>query len=178
MVGPLFMALGCKGDVLPKPGAMLRLDYPRADYVPVDLDCAYGFERNVHARVQGGKDCSMVLDYPEMKAAIYLTYKPVNGNLDTLLRDAQKLSFEHVVKADNIMDRPFVNPQEHVYGMFYEISGDAASQSQFYVTDSTQHFVTGSLYFHARPNYDSIFPAAVYLQGDILRIMETLRWAP
>src|SRR5690606_36903040 len=175
--GGLFLfALGCKQEVFPKPSAMLRLDYPEADYVPTDLDCVFGFDRNVNARVQRGRDCSMVLEYPAMKAAIYLTYKPVNGNLDTLLRDAQKLSFEHVVKADNIMDQPFVNPRERVYGMFYEISGDAASQSQFYVTDSTDHFVTGSLYFHAKPNYDSILPAAVYLQGDIRRIMESLSW--
>lgn len=178
IVAPLLLALGCKGEVLPKPSALLRLDYPEAEYVLVDRDCAYSFEGNTNARVQRGGDCSMVLDYPEMKAAIYLTYKPVNGNLDTLLRDAQKLSFEHVVKADNILDQPFVNPGDKVYGMFYRVSGDAASQSQFYVTDSTEHFVTGSLYFHARPNYDSILPAAVYLQGDIRRIMETLRWEP
>ena len=60
--------------------------------------------------------------------------------------------------------------------MFYEVLGDAASQAQFYVTDSTQHFVTGSLYFRAKPNYDSIYPAAIYLQKDIRKIMESLRW--
>ena len=174
--GLLFWGMGCKREVFPKPNAMLRLDYPGAAYVPTEQGCAFAFDRNVRSKVQLGRDCAMVLDYPEMKAAIYLTYKPVEGNLDTLLRDAQKLSYEHVVKADNILDQPFVNPREMVYGMYYEISGDAASQSQFYVTDSTDHFLTGSLYFHAKPNYDSILPAAVYLQGDIRRIMESLRW--
>lgn len=111
-----------------------------------------------------------------MKGSVYLTYKTVHKNLDTLLADAQKLSYEHVIKADNILEQPFVNGQDRVYGMFYEVSGNAASQSQFYVTDSTSHFITGSLYFYARPNYDSILPAAVYLQKDIRRIMESLRW--
>ena len=60
--------------------------------------------------------------------------------------------------------------------MFYEITGNAASQSQFYVTDSTEHFLTGSLYFYAKPNYDSIYPAAIYLQQDIRQIMESLEW--
>jgi gliding motility-associated lipoprotein GldD len=60
--------------------------------------------------------------------------------------------------------------------MFYEVQGNAASQAQFYVTDSTDHFVTGSLYFLARPNYDSIYPAAIYLQQDIRKIMESLKW--
>jgi len=60
--------------------------------------------------------------------------------------------------------------------MFYEVTGNAASQAQFYVTDSINHFVTGSLYFYAKPNYDSIYPAANYLQQDIRRIMETMAW--
>ncbi len=174
----LLLALGCKPEVLPKPKAMLRLDYPGADYVRTDSSCAYSFDRNLLSTAIQGGDCSMVLEYPQMKGAIYLTYKTVEGNLDTLIRDAQKLSYEHVVKADNILSQPFVNPDEDVYGMFYEVSGNAASPSQFYVTDSTGHFLTGSLYFHSRPNYDSILPAAVYLRGDIRRLMESLRWNP
>ncbi|MFD2099889.1 gliding motility lipoprotein GldD [Flagellimonas iocasae] len=169
-------AVSCKDDVQPKPKAMLRLDYPIADYTESNIDCPYTFDQNMLSNVKENKDCSLVLDYPMMKGSIYLTYKPVHGNLDTLLIDAQKLSYEHVRKADNIIDQPFVNPDDGVYGMFYEVSGNAASQSQFYVTDSTEHFVTGSLYFYAKPNYDSILPAAMYLQNDIRRIMETLRW--
>jgi gliding motility-associated lipoprotein GldD len=60
--------------------------------------------------------------------------------------------------------------------MQYIVGGNAASQSQFYLTDSTQHFITGSLYFYARPNFDSILPAANYLEKDIKRIMESLEW--
>ena len=104
-------------------------------------------------------------DYPSMKGSIFITYKSVEGNLNELLSDAQKLSYEHVVKADNILEQPYINPESRVYGMFYEVEGDAASQSQFYLTDSTRHFVTGSLYFYAKPNYDSILPAAVYLES-------------
>ena len=51
-----------------------------------------------------------------------------------------------------------------------------ASQTQFFVTDSLHHFVTGSAYFKVKPNYDSILPAADYLQKDIRHIMESLRW--
>ena len=58
--------------------------------------------------------------------------------------------------------------------MFYEVGGNAASQSQFYVTDSINHFLTGSLYFYAKPNYDSIYPAAEYLKKDIRQLMETI----
>ncbi len=111
-----------------------------------------------------------------MKGEIFINYKKVDHNIEKLLSDAQKLSYEHSIKADGISEQPFINEEHHVYGMFYEVSGDAASQAQFYVTDSTEHFLTGSLYFLTRPNYDSIYPAAAYLQNDIREIMESLRW--
>ncbi len=81
-----------------------------------------------------------------------------------------------MVKADNILEQRFVNEDTGVYGMFYEVKGNAASQAQFYATDSIRHFVTGALYFYAKPNYDSIYPAAIYLQNDVRRIMESLKW--
>ena len=83
---------------------------------------------------------------------------------------------KHVIKADEIAEQPFLNQKRRVFGMFYEVGGNAASQSQFYVTDSTKHFLSGSLYFYAKPNYDSILPAADYLKNDIKHIMESLRW--
>jgi gliding motility-associated lipoprotein GldD len=142
----------------------------------MDADCPFAFEYNQLATMESEDGCNLILDYQAMKGSIFITYKPVEGNLKKLLSDAQKLSYEHVVKADNILEQPYVNPDKGVYGMFYTVEGDAASQSQFYVTDSTDHFVTGSLYFYAKPNYDSILPAADYLQKDIRRIMESLRW--
>ena len=75
-----------------------------------------------------------------MKATIYLTYKPVNNNINKLLRDAQKLTYEHVIKADDILEQPYINSTNKVYGMFYQVDGNAATNSQFYVTDSTQTF--------------------------------------
>ncbi len=166
----------CGGSVLPKPKAMLTLEFPEQEYGNYSNTCPYYFEKNELAIPNLEKGCAMVLDYPEMKAAIYLTYRPVNKDLNTLLADAQKLSYEHVIKADNIIEQPFINATDNVYGMFYEVTGNAASQSQFYVTDSTEHFLTGSLYFYVKPNYDSIYPAAIYLQQDIRKIMESLHW--
>src|SRR5690606_32618006 len=109
-------------------------------------------------------------------ANIFITYKKIAGNLDKLLSDAQKLTYEHVVKADGIQPKDLENMENHVYGTFYTIKRNAASPAQFYLTDSVRHFLTGSLYFSVKPNYDSVLPAAVYLESDIRRIMETLRW--
>ena len=165
----------CQDEVLPKPKAQLRLEYPKGDPNTVNTP-AYSFIYNNLAEVKDLKASSLTLNYPSLKGAVYLTYKPVENNLMELISDAQKLSYEHVVKADNILEQKFVNEDGRVFGMFYEVKGNAASQAQFYATDSTRHFLTGSLYFYAKPNYDSIYPAAVYLQNDVRQIMETLKW--
>lgn len=172
-----FCAVGCKdGDVLPKPSAHLRLDYPVARYGDFESDCPYVFFMNTDAEIKREKGCGFTLHYPKMKATIHLSYNPVNGDIDQLLREAQKLTYKHVVKADNIMEQPYVNPDKKTYGMFYSVAGNAATNSQFYITDSTRHFVTGSLYFYAKPNFDSIMPAAEYIKNDMQTIMETLHW--
>jgi gliding motility-associated lipoprotein GldD len=112
-----------------------------------------------------------------MKATLYLTYQKVGkNNLDSLLRDAQKLAYDHAVKAESIPEQPFVNKDKGVYGMFYMINGNAATQAEFYATDSLQHFLNGALYFDAKPNFDSIYPAVMYLRNDMRIIMETLAW--
>jgi gliding motility-associated lipoprotein GldD len=172
----LFLFSSCKDDVLPKPSSYLRLDYPVTTYANFENECPFTFEMNSEAVIKGEKDCGFTITYPKMKATIYLTYKPVNNNINTLLRDAQKLTYEHVIKADDILEQPYMNPSKKVYGMFYQVDGNAATNSQFYATDSTKHFVTGSVYFYAKPNFDSIMPAASYVKNDMQRLLETLKW--
>lgn len=179
----LSLVMGCGNDPLPKPKAFLRLDYPSPKYSTSKADVPFSFKQNQMASIKNNikynpKDGSIGLNihYPQLKGTIYLTYKPVKDNLLKLLRDAQNLTQEHTVKADEIEGALFENPASKVYGMFYEVGGNAASQSQFYATDSLSHFISGSLYFYAKPNYDSIYPAAVYLKNDIRRIMESLSW--
>ena len=172
----LFGLTSCKDDVLPKPASQLRLDYPVAKYVTFSNHCPFEFDINDEAVIEEDKNCGFSIHYPKMKATIYLTYKTVNGDIEKLLKDAQKLTYEHVIKADDILEQPFMNPDKKVYGMFYRVSGNAATNAQFYATDSTKHFVTGSVYFYAKPNFDSIMPAADYVKNDMQQLLETIKW--
>ncbi len=167
---------GCKDDVLPKPASQLRLDYPVAKYAAFSNNCPVAFDINEDAIIKEDKNCGFSIHYPKMKATIYLTYKTVNGDINKLLRDAQKLTYEHVIKADDILEQPYLNPDKKVYGMFYSVSGNAATNAQFYATDSIKHFVTGSVYFYAKPNFDSIMPAADYIKNDMQQLLETIQW--
>lgn len=168
--------VACKKETLPKPAGQLRLEYPIATYAAFENHCPFTFSMNENSEIKEDKACGFEIKYPKMNATIFITYKSVNGNIDKLLRDAQKLTYGHVIKADGILEQPYSNKEKKVYGMFYQVNGNAATNSQFYATDSVKHFVTGSVYFYVKPNYDSIMPAADYIKNDMQTLMETLKW--
>lgn len=168
--------LSCQDQVVVKPAAFLRLDFPEPKYLRYASDCPYEFDLNQFTQSKAKERCALNLEYPFMGATIYLTYQGVNGDLAQLLNDAQKLTYDHTIKATEILEQPRVDPQNNVYGMYYQIDGPAASHAQFYLTDSTRHFLTGALYFNTKPNFDSLYPAIDYARKDIRRMMETLRW--
>ncbi|GAA4889437.1 gliding motility lipoprotein GldD [Flaviramulus aquimarinus] len=182
----VLLCISCGEDYVPKPKAYLRLEYPKAKYVDTNLELPFSFETNILATpvkskkvITKTKSYGVNLEYPLLKGTIFLTYKAIEKNEKNLidfLRDAQNLTQKHTIKADEIPVIPYINDERKVYGAFAEVKGNVASPAQFYVTDSVNHFLTGSLYFYARPNYDSILPAANYLQKDIKHIMETVTW--
>jgi len=182
----LSICVSCGSDPIPKPRAFLRLDYPDPQYKEIKADLPFVFERNMLsngiANTKSSLDKQSIgfeISYPTLKGTLYLTYKKINkGNLHTYVIDAQKITQTHASRADGISEQPFVDIEDRVFGSLFEVVGDAASQSQFYVTDSVNHFLVGALYFYAKPNYDSILPAANYLKNDMKHIMETLKWKP
>jgi len=181
----LLFLVSCQEDFVPKPKAQLRLTYPEAVYKNYQKELPFSMDINTLSEsvkvktLPSDKNSKAInIEYPKLKGTIYLTYKPVQSDsiLNKYFMDAQNFTQEHTLKADEIVEQVYINKNRKVYGMFYEVGGNAASQSQFYVTDSINHFLTGSLYFYAKPNYDSILPAAHYLKKDIRQIMESVNW--
>jgi gliding motility-associated lipoprotein GldD len=172
----LSIFVSCNEDVLPKPKAYLSLKYPKKSYKELELKRPYSFEFLKNTIVINDAKNWLKIKYPELKASIDITYRPVSNNLKELLTEAEKLVFKHTLKAEQIIPKDFVNPKKRVFGSLYEITGNAASQIQFHITDSTNNFLKGSLYFYAKPNYDSILPAVAYIKEDILHLVETLEW--
>ena len=168
--------MSCNEDVLPKPKAYLSLTYPEKSYEKLILNRPYSFEVLKNTIVINEANNWLKIKYPNLKASIDITYRPINNNLKELLTEAEKLVFKHTVKAEQIIPKDFVNPKKRIFGSLYEITGNAASQIQFHITDSTNNFLKGSLYFYAKPNYDSILPAVAYIKEDILHLVETLEW--
>jgi gliding motility-associated lipoprotein GldD len=84
---------------------------------------------------------------------------------------------EHKVKATAIYDSVFINKETKVFGTFFELQGNVASPFQFYLTDSTNIFMNGIIYFNSRPNYDSIKPVLNFVKEDLYRLMSTTQWS-
>ncbi len=170
--------VGCKEEYTPKPRGYFRLEVPDSTYSRFSPgNCPYSFEMNNTAQWIDKTHCWGDVYYPSIKARMQLTYKPVNpDNLDTLLRDGQELAMKHQVKADGMQERLYQNPEQSVYGILYRIQGDAATSTQFFVTDSVDHFLRGVLYFYAPPNADSLKPVNDFMYDETVRLVETLQW--
>ena len=105
-----------------------------------------------------------------------MSYKKVDDNLLKLTEDSRSLAYKHSIKADAINERIFVNSEKKVYGTIFLIDGNSASPLQFYLTDSTKHFLRGALYIREVPNIDSIRPVIEFLTPDVIHLIETTEW--
>jgi gliding motility-associated lipoprotein GldD len=168
----------CAKETLPKPKAFLRLNYENIDdnYKKININCPFTFEISNIANLSLDDKCWVTIKYPTLKATLNITYRPVEKNLNVLLQESEKLTYNHAIKAEGISSQPYDNITNETYGSLSEVTGNAASPLQFYLTDSIRHFVNGALYFEVQPNYDSILPAVKFIEKDIKHLMETLEW--
>ncbi|MGC9330380.1 MAG: gliding motility lipoprotein GldD [Bacteroidales bacterium] len=163
----------------PKPKGYFRIDLPEKNYIRYDGACPYHFDYPEYAIVLSGEEqhpCWLNLYFPFHNATVYFTYKKVNNDLKILTEDTREMVYKHTVKASAINETAYTNDASNVYGIMYELKGNVASWIQFYMTDSTEHFVRGSLYFGMKPNKDSIAPVLDFLKKDIEHLMETTSW--
>ena len=177
----ILLISSCNGgdlDYSPKPRGYFRIELPSRAYQPLEIDCPYTFEYNSNAiwqRVR--RPCWGDIYYPSLKGRLQLTYKSVNpDNMELLLEDGRKLAYEHTSMASGIGEKVFSDPESEVYGVVYNIQGEAATNIQFFMTDSTSHFLRGVLYFYAEPNVDSLQPVNDFMQDEIIHLIETLQW--
>jgi gliding motility-associated lipoprotein GldD len=107
---------------------------------------------------------------------VYLSYKDIQSNLNQLFEDSRNLAYKHAAKASQIEEYTVNIPEKKVYGIIYEIGGNAASSIQFHISDSASHFLRGSLYFYAAPNADSLEPVTSFIRSDIEHLIQTFQW--
>jgi gliding motility-associated lipoprotein GldD len=140
---------------------------------------------------------SVNIEFPLLKCKFYLSYKIVGGQtiykipdpqtgrykdsaaintFDKLLSDAFDLSAKNTVykgagAGDSLMRTP-----NGIAGVFFRAEGNAASPMQFFLSDTTRHFLRGSVYYDASPNADSTAPVTQFLYPDLQQLINTLKW--
>ncbi|WP_226065532.1 gliding motility lipoprotein GldD [Kaistella polysaccharea] len=172
-----FVLISCAEDTKPKPTGELRLEYPEAKYQRFISPCNFSFDYSEFAKVKEAKNpCWYYIEYPAMKAKVFITYFPIKNDFDRHVQESEKMVYEHTIKASAIDTKSFSYPERNVYGNFYELKGPTASNLQFFVTDSTRHYVTANLYFNSRPKPDSLGPAVDYIKKDLLHLIDTFEW--
>ncbi len=177
----LIFMVSCKHQSTPKPHGYFRIDLPEKKYREYSSDCPYTFEYPVYGSIvnyngPNAQPCWINIVFPDYDAEIHITYKTINNNLSKYVEDVHTIAYKHSIKADDIIENRISYPSRHVYGILYDITGNAASSVNFFVTDSTQHFLNGSLYFDVSPNADSLAPLIDFFRKDITHMLETLHW--
>ncbi len=172
----------CENSYTPKPRGYFRIDLPKKSYQRLDSIFPYSFEYPVYSNITNdpyapNKKDWINLNFPDYNAVLHISYKRVDNNLADYLNDAHMLVSKHIDKAEAIYDSLIIHPENNVFGLVYKIEGlGTATPYQFYVTDSTNHYLRGALYFNAHPNNDSLAPVIEFLEKDINHLISTMKW--
>jgi gliding motility-associated lipoprotein GldD len=185
-----FFIISCNSPYLPqtKRKGYFKIEFPEKEYQLFnEPGYPYEFEYPVYADII--KDTSFFedkpenpwwinIDVPQFNGKIHISYKNITSRnkMDTLVNDAFKMAYkQHVSIASDIEEVPLQNPNG-AEGIYFSLKGNTATANQFFLTDSTRHFLRGALYFDAAPNEDSLGIVNSFLKKDLEHLINTLKW--
>lgn len=174
----------CSDDYTPKPRGYHRIELPKHNYDKFEGNCPFTFEYSEHSKLDykridtNRNPCWFNILYPQFKARIYVSYfgEHVEDSLRQLTEDSRDLVMKHIVKANDIEESLITKREDDVYGISYDFKGSTASNYQFFITDSTDHYLHASLYFETAPKPDSIAPVEQFVKEDIEHFIRSFKW--
>lgn len=199
-----FLFVSCNSPYTSKKRGYFKIDFPQKKYLLFDQQgFPYSFEYPAYARIV--KDSTYFednpdnpywinIDFPFFRGKIFISYKTIGGksvykiktpsgykdsvginSFENMVNDSYKLSYKNNVKAYSI-DDSVMNTPNNITGVFFSLTGNVATANQFFLSDTTKHFLRGALYFDATPNEDSLRPVNDFLRQDMKHIINTLQW--
>lgn len=204
-IAPLLFLLSCNSTYTSKKKGYFKIDLPEKKYTRFDEPgMPYSFEYPVYAKIvkdstyfdaNPENDFWRNIDFPQLNAKIFLSYKVIGGKAlykvkmpdgkyrdslgtniyDNLIKDAFNLTNKNDDIATSKRDSLF-KTQNNISGLLFRLGGNAATQRQFFMTDTTHNFIRGALYFYATPNADSVKPVVDFIQADIDHMINTFQW--
>ncbi|MDQ3140669.1 MAG: hypothetical protein M3Q56_00305 [Bacteroidota bacterium] len=184
----LIVGISCKEEYsIPKPRSFPKIDFPQKNYQYFTNNyCPFTFRFPTYATIEKDStffdeealsDCWFNINLPSLNGTIYCTYFPIHNSasLEKYIKDAFKLASQHHTKANYIDELP-VHKNNEVSGLIFDIQGPAASPFQFYLTDSSKHFLRASLYFHTQARPDSLAPIYEFIKLDLAELVNSFTW--
>ncbi|MFM6935870.1 MAG: hypothetical protein ACKOXP_10530 [Flavobacteriales bacterium] len=168
---------------VPKPSTYLRMNLPEHSYRTFQGDCPYSMKlSNLYFASAVNRPqanyCVQEISLGPLNGKLYLYYLklPSKDSLADIINFSNDKVDEHKIKADKINFEQIIQPKKHVYGTFFELKGNVATNFQFYLTDSMTNFVRAEVLLNCRPNYDSLRPTLEYLKTDLLELVRNFEW--
>ena len=180
-LGGILASCGSNELTIPKPPTFLNVALPEHNYLHYSPDCPYSFDIPTIFKIKtvnygAESTCHRDIDLGPLNGTLHFSYIEMDKPLAEYVNFSISKVDDHKIKATDIEYENIIRPKDKIYGTFFELQGDVASPFQFYLTDSTSRFVSGVVYFNARPNYDSIKPTLDYLKVDLKRFLSTFKW--
>lgn len=175
----IVILFGCKENPYPKPHGYPRLNLPKVGYENWNGNCGISFKKPNGATIENTEtdSCFFNLSYNSLNAKVYCSYMPVNNQLKEIIDQEYKLREKHNQFSTSVKEKVYHDPTRNVHALLFHISGtQAATPLQFFITDSTNHFFRGTLYFNTSPNNDSMATAIEFIRNDIDTLVESFEW--
>ena len=173
---------GCDNDVLiPKPPTHLMVDLPKHSYKKFKDSANYTFEMSNlwDLRFNFTKQDSLILYLgKKIDGDLHFQYFKIDtvNTLSKLINQTFAKIDYHKIRAKQMVDTSFIINKKRVFGTLYEYIGNSATNFQFYLTDSTNHFVRTELLIRRTPNYDSLQPTLNYIKTDLIHLINSFEW--
>jgi gliding motility-associated lipoprotein GldD len=183
-----FFLSSCQSEedsFIPKPYGYFRIELPEQSYTKLEGYFPYSFEHSKYAKVvkntsQNAEEYWITLKYePTSVAEIHITYKEVKNEPKLFMEyvnDAHKITFNEINTArssaiDQVIDSKNGN------GIVFTISeGEVPTVFNYWVSDSSTHFLRAAMYVPTSSQNDSLAPILKYTKEDMMHMLETFEW--
>ena len=169
-----------ESNYLPREKGFLRLEFEKPTYNTFsDESSALNFIYNdAYSSFEIVSDEKIALRYKDIKISIVLSDVKLENisSFEESIQNFYMFLEPHRKKSNQISIKEFTSADNKRFAKVIEMRGQVASPLQFYVTDSINHFLFGSMNIMEKSDYDSIYPSVMYVKNDIFSIIESVNW--
>ena len=172
----VFFILGCSNDpIIPKPNAFLYKEFQTPNYKLYQNNCGFSFQINDKSIITQ-EGCNLKIKNLKLRSTIFITHIKIDNNLSLIESDFTDKINKNSENAFFVNSSEYVDEQKKVFAKYFSFSGDTPSNTYFFITDSDKFYLSGSLFFDSKPNYDSLLPSINHVNKNIRKLIQSFNW--